>query len=246
MATDFSRVRANPLLDYAGVQLKQGAVLLDSDANELVSILDRRLRALASDVLGRATVGSNTPDAFRITLGANNGLLIGPGRLYVDGLLAENHGARDKTQPVFDDLMSETRFPANVPYAAQPYLPNPPDLPGTGRHLVYLDVWNREVTHLENPALVETAVGVETTSRVQTVWQVRVLPEALAGGVTCGSPEGDFPGWATLIAPSTGRLTTGTYEVAAAPDPCELPPTGGYRGLENQLYRVEIHDPGPV
>jgi len=27
-------------------------------------------------------------------------------------------------------------------------------------------------------------------------------------------------------------------------DPCELPPTGGYRGLENQTYRVEIQDPG--
>ena len=50
MATDFSRVRANPLLDYAGVQLKQGAVLLDSDANELVSILDRRLRACLAGI----------------------------------------------------------------------------------------------------------------------------------------------------------------------------------------------------
>ena len=29
-------------------------------------------------------------------------------------------------------------------------------------------------------------------------------------------------------------------------DPCELPPSGGYRGLENQLYRVEIHDGGAV
>ena len=69
MAADFSRVRNNPLLDYAAVELKQGGVLLDADANELAAILDRRLRALAGDVLGRATVGANTPDAFRITLG---------------------------------------------------------------------------------------------------------------------------------------------------------------------------------
>ena len=27
-------------------------------------------------------------------------------------------------------------------------------------------------------------------------------------------------------------------------DPCLLPPSGGYRGLENRLYRVEIHDGG--
>ena len=33
-----------------------------------MDILDRRLRALASDVLGRATVSSTTPDAFKIAV----------------------------------------------------------------------------------------------------------------------------------------------------------------------------------
>ena len=248
MGADFSRVRSNPLLDYAGVELKQGAVLLDADANELVAILDHRLRALASDVLGRATVGANTPDAFRITLGTTSSgaqtLLIGPGRLYVDGLLAENHGNQDPAQRVFDDLMAEPAFSHPVPYETQPYLPNPPPLPRAGRHLVYLDVWNRQVTHLEQPNLVETAVGVETSSRLQTVWQVRVLGEEAGGATTCSSPDAELAGWADLIAPSTGRLSTGTYEVAAVTDPCELPPAGGYRGLENQLFRVEIHDAG--
>jgi hypothetical protein len=242
MAADFSRVRNNPLLDYAAVELKQGGVLLDADANELTAILDRRLRALAGDVLGRATVGANTPDAFRITLGGG-GLLIGRGRLYVDGLLAENHGAADPAERQFDDLMAETVFAADTPYTAQPYLPKPPWLPETGRHLVYLDVWDREVTFVAQPDLVEIAVGVDTSSRVQTVWQVRVLAED-AGDATCATPDSGVPGWLDLIAPSTGRLTTGTYDVSAVPDPCELPPTGGYRGLENQLYRVEIHDPG--
>jgi len=243
MAADFSRVRNNPLLNYAAVELKQGGVLLDADANELTAILDRRLRALAGDVLGRATVGANTPDAFRITLGGG-GLLIGRGRLYVDGLLAENHGAADPAQREFDDLMAEPRFTADTPYTAQPYLPDPPSLPETGRHLVYLDVWDREVTHVEQPDLVEIAVGVETSSRLQTVWQVRVLAEDAGADTTCGSPDASIPGWPDIIAPSTGRLTTGTYDVSAVTDPCELPPTGGYRGLENQLYRVEIHDPG--
>jgi hypothetical protein len=140
--------------------------------------------------------------------------------------------------------MAETRFTADTPYFAQPYLPSPPPLPETGRHLVYLDVWDREVTHLERPDLVEIAVGVETSSRVQTVWQVRVLAEAAGTDTTCASPDAGVPGWLDVIAPSTGRLTTGTYDVSAVADPCELPPTGGYRGLENQLYRVEIHDPG--
>src|SRR5262249_15254852 len=152
--------------------------------------------------------------------------------------LAENHGAADPAQRQFDDLLAETRYAADTPYTAQPYLPNPPGLPETGRHLVYLDVWDREVTHVAQPDLVEIAVGVETSSRVQTVWQVRVLAQD-ADDADCATPDSGVPGWLDLIAPSTGRLSTGTYDVSAVPDPCELPPTGGYRGLENQLYRVE-------
>jgi hypothetical protein len=245
MGADFSRVRSNPLLDYAGVELQQGRVLLDADFNELNAIIDRRLRALASDTLGRATVSSTTPDAFKISL-AGVALQIGKGRLYVDGLLAENHGAlsTDPAKRLFDDLLAEPQFADKIDYIAQPYLPNPPALPAAGRHLVYLDVWDREVTSLEWPALVETAVGVDTTSRIQTVWQVRVLADDVGAGVTCATPDSDIPGWGAIIAPSTGRLTTGTFDVAAVDDPCELPPTGGYRGLENQLYRVEVHDPG--
>lgn len=245
MGADFSRVRFNPLLDYAGVELQQGRVLLDADANELVGIVDRRLRALASDALGRATVSSTTPDGFKISV-AGGTLQIARGRLYVDGLLAENHGAdsKDPAKRLFDDLLAESRFADPIPYAAQPYFPNPPALPAAGRHMVYLDVWDREVTHLERPDLVESAVGVDATSRVQTVWQVRVLGEDAGAGVSCASPDADVPGWSALIAPSTGALTTGTFDIAATDDPCELPPTGGYRGLENQLYRIEIHDPG--
>ena len=245
MAADFSRVRLNALLDFAGVELKQGGVLLDADANESMAILDRRLRALASDVLGRATVSATTPNAFKLSL-ASGQLQIGKGRLYVDGLLAENHGALS-TQAAdrqFDDLLAEPVFANDVAYDAQPYLLQPPALPTGGRHLVYLDVWNREVTHLEAPELVESAVGVETSSRIQTVWQVRVLADDAGSNTDCSSEDDDLAGWSDVIAPSTGVLSTGTYEVAPADDPCELPATGGYRGLENQLYRVEIHDAG--
>ncbi len=244
MGADISRIRVNPLLDYAGVELKQGGVVLDSDFNEHVALTDRRLRALAADVLGRSTVPSTTPEAFKIGVAAGT-LSIAKGRLYVDGLLADNHGASstDPAKKLFDPLLAEVSFADAIAYGAQPYLPVPPPLPEAGRHLVYLDVWQREVTHLERPGLVELAVGVETSSRLQTVWQVRVL-DTDAGSATCEADDEDIEGWAELIAQSTGRLTTGTFEVPPEEDPCELPPTGGYRGLENQTYRVEIHDPG--
>ena len=244
MGADLSRLRSNPLLDYAGVELKQGGVLLDADVNEYVAVVDRRLRALASDVLGRATVSQTTPAAFKLGIVAG-ALMIAKGRLYVDGLLAENHGAasNDAARQLFDPLLAGPVFADAIDYAAQPYLPNPPPLPATGTHLVYLDVWQREVTSLEQPDLVEVAVGVETSSRQQTVWQVRVLGED-AGNAGCASPDADFAGWETLITPSTGRLTTGSFVPPASPDPCELPPSGDYLGLENQTYRVEIHDAG--
>ena len=245
MGADLSRIRSNPLLDFAGVELKQGGVVLDADVNELVAAVDRRLRALASDVLGAASVSQTTPAAFKLSLVAG-ALLIAKGRLYVDGLLAENHGAASDlaAKQLFDPLLAEPVFADAIAYTAQPYLPNPPALPEAGRHLVYLDVWQREVTHIERPALVEIAVGVETSSRLQTVWQVRVLNED-AGNASCASEDADFSGWAGLIAPSTGRLTNGTFVPPASADPCELPPSGDYLGLENQTYRVEIHDAGP-
>ncbi len=244
MGADLSRIRSNPLLDFAGVELKQGGVVLDADVNELVAAIDRRLRALASDVLGAATVSQTTPAAFKLSVVAG-ALMIAKGRLYVDGLLAENHGAASDVaaKQLFDPLLAEPVFADAIDYTAQPYLPSPPTLPEAGRHLVYLDVWQREVTHIERPALVEIAVGVETSSRLQTVWQVRVLNED-AGNASCASPDADFSGWAGLIAPSTGRLTNGTFVPPASIDPCELPPSGDYLGLENQTYRVEIHDAG--
>ena len=42
---------------------------------------------------------------------------------------------------------------------------------------------------------------------------------------------------------SKARLTTTTVAVTTEPDDlCLVSPSGGYRGLENHLYRVEVHD----
>jgi hypothetical protein len=247
MGADISRVRFDPLRDFAGVVLQQGRLLLDADFNEQVAMLDRRLRAEACDLTsfgpdpahqGVAWVPRQTPDAFHVEAAGGN-LTIGRGRMYVDGLLAENHG---RPPAGFDRLLSEPALGADTPYAEQPYWPTPDPLPAGGPHLAYLDVWRREVTHLEDPGLVDVAVAVDTTARTQTVWQVRVLPNI--GTATCASDDDEIPGWLDAIAPSGGRLTTGTIPVDAEDDPCALPASGGYRGLENQTYRIEVHDGG--
>src|SRR5918999_3175069 len=241
MSGDYSRVRFDPKNDFSAVLMQQGRVQLDSDWNEFASLLDRRWRTETVDIIGKGTVPKETPDGFRIQI-PGGALTIGRGRIYVDGLLAENHG---KAPLEFDPVLAERRGTLPVPYNEQPYFPNvsvvAPAPTSGGPHLVYLDVWQREVTFLEDRNLTEKAVGVDTTTRSQTVWQVKILPN-VGSGATCGS---QLEAWNNLIAPSDGRLSSAAVGVPPNTDPCLLPPSGGYRGLENRLYRVEIHDGGP-
>lgn len=238
MSFDLSRIRFDARQDFLGVVMQQGRVQLDADWNEWAAQLARRLQAGTLDTFSGSVVPRTTPEGFRIL--ANAGALsIGVGRIYVDGRLAENHGG---TPDVWDARLAETAGTTPLDYFAQPYYPDPPALPEAGQHLVYVDVWQRDVTALQQPGLIEQAVGVDTTGRLQTVWQVKLLADV--GNATCASDDEDVPGWTDLIAPSAGRLTTATGEPDFEPNPCEVPPAAGYRGLENQLYRVEVHTGG--
>ncbi len=282
MSFDISRSSFDPRKDYLGVVMQQGRVQLDSDWNEWQAELGRRLQAGTLDAIGSAGVPQGTPDGFRITVDNAGSFSIGPGRIYVDGLLAENHGAPERAEPPpppsgvweWNPSLAEERGLTPVPFLHQPYLPfnhppvalpapgaanagnhpslfNPPGLPwnrqdpalpGNGRDLIYLDVWQRPVTPLQDPALVEKAVGVDTTGRLQTVWQVKLL--AGIGPADCGTADDQVPGWPETIRPSGGRLTTSTGAVQGPANPCLAPPGGGYKGSDNQLYRVEIHRGG--
>jgi hypothetical protein len=245
MSGDYSRRRFDKKLDFSAVLIQQGRVELDSDWNELNDIDSRRLRAETVGMIGRAVVPTEegrNQSAFEIKL-ARGTLNIGPGRIYVDGLLAENHGigALAANTVVFDTVLEEDRATQPIRYDKQPYFPNAQSiapLPTEGSpYAVYLDVWQREVTFLERPEIVENAIGVDTTTRMQTAWQVKWLRDE--GTQTCAAP---LP--STLIQPSGGRLSTAAVGVPTATDPCLVPPTGGYRGLDNRLYRIEIHDGG--
>lgn len=256
MGGDYSRTSFDALRDFAGVMFQQGHPTLDSDWNEFVAIVERRMRAETIDTIGRAIVPRETPHGFKIQVAAGPTVRIGRGRMYVDGLLAENHGRIGTgAPPVLDRARVEGGVPVGVldepistsandfvNYTAQPYLPVPPALPaGAGPHLAYLDVWKREVTPLKDPRLLEPALGgIDTATRCQTVWQVRLLAN-IGAGALCGS---DIADWDSLVAPSSARLTTATIVFEDPDDPCLIPPGGGYRGLENQLYRVEIHSGG--
>jgi hypothetical protein len=264
MKGDFSRIRFNPGKQYTAVLEQQGRVALDADANEQCAI-DAYLRESETiDVVGR--YGAPVHDAgFAITV-QNNGILIGPGRYYVDGLLCEN--------------------PTATTYEAQPFLLNAAASTALINQLkaassaatirVFLEAWQRVVTALDDPCLREPALGqADTTARLQTVYRVvaslvdpskpsvgPVLP--VTGLTTVSRPLATaIPGpvVAPLPAPvptlsccdsmyATSLQVAGTGSMSAqtsggnATCGCQPIPAAGYRGLENQLYRVEIHQGG--
>src|SRR5437588_755907 len=115
MAGDYTRFTFDPREDHSGVRMQQGRVHLDADWNELVDIVDRRFRAETIDIIGRAVVPKETPDGFLITLPTvpptPPSFSIGRGRIYVDGLLAENHG---DGAPVIDHVLEEIQGAAPI------------------------------------------------------------------------------------------------------------------------------------
>jgi hypothetical protein len=234
MSGDYSRRRFDPRKHYQGVLRQQGRVDLDADWNEYVDIQDRRWRAETIDVVGRCGVPRETPNGFMIDRrGAD--LTVEPGRIYVDGYLVENHGTNRTFVATIEEDYDTTEA---LPVKNQPY-GGPVKIPDGVRSLVYLDVWRREVTPLQAPDLIEPAVNGDTTTRYQTVWQVKILND-IPPGITCITSLIAIPGW-MINDTSSARLTTSMAAETTEPDPCLIPPTGGYRGLENHLYRVEVH-----
>jgi photosystem II stability/assembly factor-like uncharacterized protein len=154
----------------------------------------------------------------------SNDITISPGRIYVDGILCENEGALYTQQP-------------DLPEAIFPEAP--------GIYLAYLDVWKRHITVLDDLLIQEKALGgPDTTTRLKTVWQVKLLPlEEQGEQIKCNS---NLTEWDTLTQQSTGKLNARTKPLNSDDKPCLVPPATGYQRLENQLYRIEIHRGGPL
>jgi hypothetical protein len=232
MNGDFSRDTFDPAMNFSRVLMQQGRVHVDADWNEQVSILLHHLRAFAADVIGPfggpVDPVTGEVEAFRVGDVERDpdyrviDFPIGPGRYYVDGFLCES--------------------PPGSTYEGQDGNPEPPGLPA----LVYLDVWERHLTFLEQPSIREVALdGPDTASRARVVSQVRLAqpPEGFGLGSDDVIPR--WHEWTRLWQwPERGCLSAWAQTGQAMDDPCIEPPTSRYRGPENQLYRVEIHRGG--
>ncbi|WP_298734418.1 DUF6519 domain-containing protein [uncultured Chitinophaga sp.] len=264
MPGDYSRKIFNRQKHYSGVLMQQGRVQLDADWNEQLDIQQYRTHTESIDVIGSSGVPKKG-DGFKISvLPGGTDLLIAPGRLYVSGLLCELDPAMPpvtyKQQPWYPNpdiqhfIGSPLSSPPGSPPASPPASPpsSPPGSPPSpvislnlqnGAYIAYLEAWQREINYHDDPLIQEVALGeADTTTRLQTVWQVKLL-KVNPGNAT---PECDsvFPEWDTIIAPPSGRMNVRTNKAADSPNPCSLPPSAGFRRLENQLYRVEVQRNG--
>jgi hypothetical protein len=243
MKGDFSRVTFKADKQFSQVLLQQGRVLLDADFNEQGAIYASALRRLTRDLLGPH---AGPEDDLGFEIGSSNGeITIGFGRYYVDGLPAVN------VPPPPD----ATKTVAPLFYQAQPGYPfagsvEAKDLKVGTAYFFYLDVWEQPVTWMEDDSIREVALGgPDTAMRAQVVWRVRAVSRP--GGAF--DPEK----WLDQNVQRHSRLNPGNAgamlpQLKAWTDPkdnpdetpCVADPLGGYRGLENQLYRVEIHTDG--
>lgn len=223
MAGDYSRLTFDPRKRFAAVTMQQGRVQLDADWNEEAAIMHARMVAQARETFGRAAASRfGTINAFRIGMiaGPPRDLSIEPGRYWLEGHLA----------------LALPSDGSPITYLNQPFLPGAPPLPPRGPAIVWLETWQREVTWVEDPSLLDVALGgVDTAARLQSVWQVRVEGRRDA---SCALDLN------ALFPPSPARLTTAAVAPPAPEDPCLIAPKIGYRGLENRFYRVEVHRGG--
>jgi hypothetical protein len=245
MKGDFTRDSFDPSKHFTRVLQQQGRVQLDADSNEQISIFWHYLRALTRDMLGpyaaprnRAgfvllgladiaslNLGPQETERLNALLGGRpDDFLIGPGHYYVNGLLCEN----------------DTYYP----YSKHPDPRASTQLKGKPA-VVFLDVWERHITYLEDDSIHEVALGgADSASRAKIVWQVR-LHELTEKIVSCADLRDH---WDILLdqwqAKNRGSLKARAKQGADNTEPCSISPSSQYRGPENQLYRVEIHSGG--
>ena len=128
-----------------------------------------------------------------------------------------------------------------IAYKTQPDYPVSSDAQlGTGIYQVYVDVWERPITYVEDDSIREVALGgPDTAARAKVVWQVKLTGPLDAA--VCLTPRQ----LRNRLHPATaGCLKAMARQDAMSTDPCIVSPDARYRRPENQLYRVEIHRAG--
>jgi hypothetical protein len=193
---DISRYLHQPRKRYSGARLQQGRLLLDSDFNESAQLAAEERREALLDFLGASAspdqgfsmgqpLGAPIPaqssalspgDALpvvsvalgEVTVSARNPS-VRAGSLYLGG----RRLALEAPEP----LLFQRDFLQMKPGDAPPIpVPEDPEQPVVFRELYYLHAWEQGVTAVEDPEVLEPALGgADTSVRVRRMRRVEVL-----------------------------------------------------------------------
>ena len=252
MSSDRSRRIETPHFGYNGVVAQQGRVVLDRDFNAQQALMADRV---ALDALAFVGPCGTPDDGFRIDLPAPTSppsspvssppsasatnVGISPGLMYVGGQAVTLAAA-------------ENTLAAPYSYLKQPDWPAPTPVLRPERELIYLDVTELEVGAVEDPDLLEVALGgPDTTGRKKLLRRIQRMAVnqadcrlAWAEAVEQWRQQGLVldPRLMKLV-PAVG-LKVGFVSSGGTGDPCDPTVTGGYLGAENQLIRLSIDKSG--
>jgi hypothetical protein len=233
MHGDFSRDSFDPKLNFSRVLMQQGRLIVDADFNEQSAILLNYIRALAVDMIGWHGGAGNS---LKATECEDGGIKIEGGRYYINGFMAE---WPEMILPKFDDVQNYDRKPKSDTKDAV---------------LVFADLYEQMVSaeersEISDPGLggVSTCARQEVVPAVQTLWiEEKVISQD-------GEPLYDLKdqvefheliGKPLRTPDEIPNLVAFTNRESSIEDDCFLDYSSGYTGLENQLYRVEVHSAG--
>ena len=235
MGSDRARVSYDPGRHWQAVISQQGRVTLEADANEATAIAAEHERGHLVDVVGPAGVplgAPGTPGGYSVSaVAASSGsytgdLALTPGTLYVGGeRMVLDETITYGNQPDWLDTGDSLWRPVSLPTVTAG---------ATFNELVYLLLRGQEVGAVEDPALLDVALGgPDTAGRSRIVQRVVRQPTSQTSELSPLQDPSLVSEWASLglsVNPQTMRLSSSAL----------LLMSGTYSGSENQLIRVQI------
>jgi hypothetical protein len=230
---DFTRDTFHAEDQYSRVFMQQGRVSIDADWNEQVSITNHYQRMLTTAMIGPHAAPWNCHTHFHLALTDDRQYRVNGGYYYVNGLMCLNK--RTYEGDLADILKCDDH-----------------DLE-LGSFIFYLDVWESHVTYIDDDGIREQALGgADTATRAKINWKIRAkqigefdeIKPFLYFDETGQATGIDQDGFLRLIRedakPGNAFMVAQGKSARKDSDLCSSDPNVGYRGKENQLYRVEI------
>lgn len=267
MNGDFSRDTSGParLARFTRVLLQQGRPLLDAEFNEQSAIHHDFLRTMVIDLMGRGW--RPAPGQFSLAKPVANGFTITQGHFYVDGILCDNPAdCSYALQPFLPHppeignahfLVYVECRERHVNALQRPALREPalggPDTASRAQIIWQVRTANAAWIGQQNALLAQSlgarlAVAAEPEKSMLAAFQGTLpgLANNLTGAIGATTPlpadvTRHAQAWFDAAAKVPPRLRAMAGAIAGNDEACAMAPEARYRGRENQLYRVEVH-----